>query len=208
MSPRARHPVNPDHRARTGAAGPRPPRGPAAPIPVTVHPSRERDIVTPPVTTSAPITPLTPTLQRVAQHLANGLTPQEIATKTGLSAVTVRQYLRDIRESLHCPPRCKPPVIVHRLFTTQRVAPPTTDRPTPELSSEQLLLLRAVAEHSDTRDIAVAAKIAPADLRAALDQLLADTGAQDTTELVVLAHSWQLLPAEQAAHATRSGATQ
>ncbi|MFD8650474.1 LuxR C-terminal-related transcriptional regulator [Streptomyces mirabilis] len=164
--------------------------------------------MTPPVTTSAPITPLTPTLQRVAQHLANGLTPQEIATKTGLSAVTVRQYLRDIRESLHCPPRCKPPVIVHRLFTTQRVAPPTTDRPTPELSSKQLLLLRAVAEHSDTRDIAVAAKIAPADLRAALDQLLADTGAQDTTELVVLAHSWQLLPAEQAAHATRSGATQ
>ncbi|SOE24190.1 hypothetical protein SAMN05442782_0786 [Streptomyces sp. OK228] len=174
-------------------------------MPVTVHSSRERDIVTPPVTTSAPITPLTPTLQRVAQHLANGLTPQEIATKTGLSAVTVRQY---IRESLHCPPRCKPPVIVHRLFTTQRVAPPTTDRPTPELSSKQLLLLRAIAEHSDTRGIAVAAKIAPADLRAALDQLLADTGAQDTTELVVLAHSWQLLPAEQAAHATRSGATQ
>lgn len=99
-------------------------------------------------------------------------------------------------------------MIVHRLFTTQRVAPPTTDRPTPEISSKQLLLLRAVAEHSDTRDIAVAAKIAPADLRAALDQLLADTGAQDTTELVVLAHSWQLLPAEQAAHATRSGATQ
>ncbi|WP_405884453.1 LuxR C-terminal-related transcriptional regulator [Streptomyces sp. NBC_01384] len=164
--------------------------------------------MTPPVTISAPITPLTPTLQRVAQHLANGLTPQEIATKAGLSAVTVRQYIRDIRESLHCPPRCKPPVIVHQLFTIQRVAPPTTDRPTPELSSKQLLLLRAVAEHSDTRAIAVAAKIAPADLRAALDQLLADTGAQDTTELVVLAHSWQLLPAEQAAHATRSGATQ
>lgn len=164
--------------------------------------------MTPPVTTSAPITPLTPTLQRVAQHLANGLTPQEIATKTGLSAVTVRQYIRDIRESLHCPPRCKPPVIVHRLFTIQRVAPPMTDRPTPELSSEQLLLLRAVAEHSDTRDIAVAATIAPADLRATLDQLLANTGAQDTTQLVILAHSWQLLPAEQAAHATRSGATQ
>ncbi|MFD8212257.1 helix-turn-helix transcriptional regulator [Streptomyces sp. NPDC059697] len=164
--------------------------------------------MTPPVTTSAPITPLTPTLQRVAQHLANGLTPQEIATKTGLSAVTVRQYIRDIRESLHCPPRCKPSVIVHRLFTTQRVAPPTTDRPTPELSSEQLLLLRAVAEHSDTRDITVAAKIAPADLRATLDQLLANTGAQDTTQLVILAHSWQLLPAEQAVHATRSGATQ
>ncbi|KQW17239.1 DNA-binding protein [Streptomyces sp. Root369] len=164
--------------------------------------------MTPPVTTSAPITPLTPTLQRVAQHLANGCASQEIAAKTGLSAVTVRQYIRDIRASLHCPPRCKPPVIVHRLFTTQQVASPTADRPAPKLSPEQLLLLRAVAEHSDTRDIAVAAKLAPADQRAALDQLLADTGAQDTTELVALAHGWQLLPAEQAAHATRNGASQ
>ncbi|NEA95290.1 DNA-binding protein [Actinospica acidiphila] len=161
------------------------------------------DTVTPPVTTSAPITPLTPTLQRVAQHLAGGLAPKEIATQTGLSAVTVRQYIRDIRESLHCPPRCKLPVIVHRLFTALQVAPPTADRPAPKLGSDQLLL-RAVAEHSDARDIAVAAKIAPADQRAALDQLLADTGAQDTTQLVILAHGWNLLPAEP----TRSGASQ
>ncbi|WP_234332288.1 LuxR C-terminal-related transcriptional regulator [Streptomyces sp. NRRL F-5650] len=158
------------------------------------------------MTTSAPITPLTPTLQRMAQHLANGLTPQEIATETGLSAATVRQYVRDIRESLHCPPRCKPPVIVHRLFTTQQVAPATADRPAPELSSEQLLLIRAVAEHSDARDIAVAAKLAPADLRAALDQLLDETGARDTTQLVILAHGWKVLSAEQA-HATQSGAS-
>ncbi|MGW0998342.1 LuxR C-terminal-related transcriptional regulator [Streptomyces sp. NPDC002523] len=159
------------------------------------------------MTTSAPITPLTPTLQRVAQYLANGLTPQEIATQTGLSAVTVRQYVRDIRESLHCPDRCKPPVIVHRLFALQQVAAPTADRPTPKLSPEQLLLLRAVAEHGDARYTAVAAKIAPADLRTALDQLLADTGARDTTQLVILAHGWKLLPAEQA-RATRSGASQ
>ncbi|CAM5317544.1 hypothetical protein STENM36S_05401 [Streptomyces tendae] len=204
MSPRARHPVTPHRRARAGAAGPRPPRGPAAPLPVTNHPA-ERDTVTPPVTTKAPITPLTPTLRRVAQHLANGLTAQEIATQTVLSPVTVRQYLRDIRESLHCPPRCKPPVIVHRLFTTQQVVPPTTDRPAPTLSPEQKQLLRAVAEHSDPRDIAVAAKLAPADQRAALDQLLADTGARDATHLVILAHGWKLLPTDPAA---RNGANQ
>ncbi|MFD5258330.1 LuxR C-terminal-related transcriptional regulator [Streptomyces bobili] len=154
--------------------------------------------------TSAPITPLTPTLQRVAQHLANGLTSQEIATKTVLSPVTVRQYIRDIRESLHCPPRCKPPVIVHRLFADQQVAPPPADRPAPTLSPGQLLL-RAVAEHSDLRDIAVAAKLAPADQRAALDQLLADTGARDTTHLMILAHGWKLLPTDPTA---RSGASQ
>ncbi|TWD25416.1 regulatory LuxR family protein [Streptomyces sp. T12] len=206
MSPRARHPVNPNRHARARAVGPRPPRGPAAPLPVTIHPA-ERDTVTPPVTTSAPITPLTPTLQRVAQHLATGLTAQEIATQTALSPVTIRQYIRDIRESLHCPPRCKPPVIVHRLFADQQVAPPTADRPAPMLSLDELLLLRAVAEHSDARDIAVAAKLAPADLRAALDQLLTDTGAQDTTHLVILAHGWNLLTLEQAP-ATRSGANQ
>ncbi|MGA5278536.1 DNA-binding protein [Streptomyces cellulosae] len=121
--------------------------------------------------------------------------------------MTIRQYIRDIRESLHCPPRCKPPVIVHRLFVDQQVAPPTADRPAPMLSPDELLLLRAVAEHSDARNIAVAAKLAPADLRAALDQLLTDTGAQDTTHLVILAHGWNLLTVEQA-HATRSGANQ
>ncbi|MFC9463736.1 LuxR C-terminal-related transcriptional regulator [Streptomyces coelicoflavus] len=159
----------------------------------------------PPVTTKAPITPLTPTLRRVAQHLANGLSAQEIATQTVLSPVTIRQYLRDIRESLHCPPRCKPAVIVHRLFTTQQVASPTADRPAPSLTPEQRLLLGAIAEHSDPRDIAVAAKLAPADQRAALDQLLADTDARDTTHLVILAHSWKLLPTDTTA---RSGASQ
>lgn len=180
------------------------PAGTGGTLPVTTN-SAERDTVTPPVTTSAPITPLTPTLQRVAQHLANGLSAQEIATQTVLSPVTVRQYLRDIRESLHCPPRCKPAVIVHRLFTTQQVASPTAGRPAPSLTPEQRVLLRAVAEHSDPRDIAVAAKLAPADQRAALDQLLADTGARDATHLVILAHGWKLLPTDPVA---RSGASQ
>ncbi|MEV8293245.1 DNA-binding protein [Streptomyces rochei] len=161
--------------------------------------------MTPPVTTSAPITPLTPTLQRVAQHLAGGLAPKDIVTQTGLSAGTVRQYIRDIRESLHCPPRCERPVIVHRLFADKQVTLPMADRSAPQLSPDQLLLLRAIAEHSDPRDIAVAAKLAPADQRAALDQLLADTGARDTTHLVILAHGWKLLPTDPAA---RSGASQ
>ncbi|MFH9819623.1 DNA-binding protein [Streptomyces sp. NPDC017230] len=152
--------------------------------------------MTPPVKTSAPVTPLTPTLQRVAQHLLGGLTPKEIAAQTRLSAVTVRQYIRDIRESLHCPPRCRPPVIVHHLLAARQVATPPADRPAPKLGPDQLLLLRAVAEHSDARNIAIAAKLAPADQRAALDQLLTDTGAQNPTHLVILAHGWKLLPAQ------------
>ncbi|WP_097921480.1 DNA-binding protein [Streptomyces sp. wa1063] len=149
--------------------------------------------MTPSTTTSAPITPLKPTHQRVAQHLVDGLTTQDITTRTGLSPHTVRQYLRDIRVSVHCPPRCKPHVLVHRLLATEQVAPPTTDRATPELNTEKRLLLKAVAELSFPRDIALAAKIAPADLRSALDGLLDETGAADVTQLVVLAHAWHLL---------------
>ncbi|WP_406723953.1 hypothetical protein WJ438_03845 [Streptomyces sp. GD-15H] len=68
----------------------------------------------------------------------------------------------------------------------------------PALSDAQLVLLRAVTEYSRPLDIARAAKIAPADLRASLDQLLADAGAADTTQLVTRAHAWQLLSPGQA----------
>lgn len=195
MNPRARHPVNPDRRARARAAGPRPPRGPAAPLPETVHPAEEETPVTPSTTTSAPITPLKPTHKRVAQHLVDGHTAQDIATRAGLSPHTVRQYVRDIRVSLHCPPRCKPQVLVHLLLAAEQVALPTAERPAPELNAEQQLLLKAVAEHSAPHDIARAAMIAPADLRSALDELLDETRAADVTQLVVLAHAWHLLGA-------------
>ncbi|MDJ0466057.1 helix-turn-helix transcriptional regulator [Streptomyces sp. H27-C3] len=147
------------------------------------------------MTTSAPITPLKPTHQRVAQHLVNGLTTQDIATRTGLSPHTIRQYVRDIRVSVHCPPRCKPQVLAQLLLAAKQVAPPTPDRPAPELNAEQQLLLRAVSEHSTPYAIALAAKIAPADVRSALDELLDVTGAADVTQLVILAHAWGLLGA-------------
>lgn len=193
MNPRARHPVNPDRLARAGVAGPCPPRGPATPLPVTATPTEKEIVVIPSMTTSAPITPLKPTHQILAQHLVEGLTAHEIATRTRLSPHTVRQYVHDIRVSVHCPPRCKPHVLVHLLLTAEQVATPTTDRPAPELNAEQQLLLKAVAEHITPRDTALAAKIAPADLRAALDELLHRTRAADVTQLVVLAHAWGLL---------------
>jgi DNA-binding NarL/FixJ family response regulator len=147
----------------------------------------------PDMTTTAWITPLPPTLQRVAQHLVDGLTPPDIAIKMGLTISTVRQYICDIRTNLGCPPRCTAPVLVHCLFTAKEAKRPTTDKPTPDLSPGQQLLLQAVAEHSKPRDIALAVKIAPADVRSALDELLDRTGAADVTQLIVLAHAWGLL---------------
>ncbi|MFG2593913.1 helix-turn-helix transcriptional regulator [Streptomyces sp. NPDC048438] len=160
---------------------------------MTAKPAEKEIAVFPSMTPSAPITPLKPTHQIVAQHLVEGLTSQDIVTRTGLSPHTVRQYLRDIRVSVHCPPRCKPQVLVHLLLAAEQVASPTTERPAPELDAEEQLLLKAVAEHNTPRDAALAAKIAPADLGSALDALLDETGAADVTQLVALAHAWGLL---------------
>lgn len=145
--------------------------------------------------TSAPITPLSPAQHRVAQQLVDGRSTQEIAARNSLSIETIRQYVRDIRRSLHCRPRCKPHVLVHYVLAAEQVTPPATERPTPVLNEAQRLLLRAVAEHSAPRDVALAAKIAPADLRTALYELLDKTGADTVTQLVVLAHAWGLLGA-------------
>ncbi|MEV3898087.1 DNA-binding protein [Streptomyces anulatus] len=143
--------------------------------------------------TSAPITPLNPAQHRVAQQLVDGLSAREIAARNGLSIETIRQYVRDIRRSLHCQPRCKPHVLVHFVLAAEQVTPPATERQTPVLNEAQRLLLRAVAEHSAPRDVALAARIAPADLRTALYELLDRTGADTVTQLVVLGHAWGLL---------------
>ncbi|MGW5868362.1 helix-turn-helix transcriptional regulator [Streptomyces sp. NPDC055239] len=159
------------------------------------------------MTTTTQTTSLPPAQQRVAQHLVDGLTPRNIAAGTGVTIGTVRQYIGNIRTTLNCPPRCTMPVLMHCLCTGKEVELPPTNRPVPELIPEQKRLLRAVAEHSRPRDIALAAEIAPADLRSAINKLLAKTGTTDTTQLVVLAHTWGLLGAGPTS-TVHSGASQ
>ncbi|MFF3851390.1 LuxR C-terminal-related transcriptional regulator [Streptomyces sp. NPDC002328] len=160
------------------------------------------------MTALAPTQPLTPSERRIAQHVVKGLDARGIAAATQLKLGTVHSTLRTVRWKLACPERCSLAVVAHRLLNSGQSTVPIPQRPAPDLSPEQISLLKAATEHTLPRDIARAADLAPADLRAALDQLLADTGAQDSTELVVLAHSWQLLPAERAERTTRSGAPQ
>ncbi|HEX5534305.1 MAG TPA: LuxR C-terminal-related transcriptional regulator [Actinomycetales bacterium] len=157
------------------------------------------------MTAPAPTTPLTPAERRVAEHLVRGLAPREIAVETGLSAATIRQYIREMREKLHCPPRCPLPVLVHLLLVSGETAPLSTDKPAPDLSPDEQRLLRAVAEQSTTVDVALAARIAPADYRSALDALLAATETADAAELVALAHAWNLLGTGQNAAAPSGG---
>ncbi|MEU8954862.1 LuxR C-terminal-related transcriptional regulator [Streptomyces sp. NPDC048518] len=160
------------------------------------------------MTTPAPTQPLTPAEQRISQLLVDGLPTHEIASTAGLKLGTVKKMLTAVRWKLHCPQRSPLAVVVHRLLGTGLVTAPAPKRPAPELTPEQTILLSAVAEHPLPRDIALATRLAPADLSAALEQLLDDVGAHDSTELVVLAYSWQLLPLTRGSHPTRSGARQ
>ncbi|MBT2412069.1 DNA-binding protein [Streptomyces sp. ISL-12] len=145
------------------------------------------------MTTTAPLTPLPPALLRVAQHLVEGTAPRDIASKMHLTPETVRHYLRQLREHLSCPPRSKPPVIVHALLTTRQLPPPTTGRPAPQLRPQEHRLLKAAAENSKADEIANASGIALAYVPSALNALLTKTRTRDVTQLIVLAHAWGLL---------------
>lgn len=160
------------------------------------------------MTTLAQTQPLTPSELRIAQHVIKGLDARQIATATQLKLSTVHTKLRTVRWKRNCPERCSLAVVAHRLLDSGEIPAPAPPRPAPDLNPEQISLLKATTEHTLPRDIALAAGLAPADLRDGLAELHATTGARNTTELVVLAHSWQLLRAEQAALTTRGGATQ
>ncbi|MFF4863513.1 helix-turn-helix transcriptional regulator [Streptomyces sp. NPDC001231] len=159
------------------------------------------------MTASAPATPLTPAERRIAQHVVNGLPARQIADAETLSHHTVRSHMRTLRRKLHCPERCSLAIVTHRLLSANDATAPSPDAPAPDLSTKQTSLLRAITEHSTPLDIARAANIAPSDLHSALDQLLADASAPNTTQLVAQAHGWNLLTADQTS-AVQSGARQ
>ncbi|MFC7908351.1 DNA-binding protein [Streptomyces nigra] len=158
------------------------------------------------MTSPAPITRLTPAERRVAEHLLRGLTAREIAAAAQLSLNTTHSYLGSMPGRFHCPPRCPLPVLVHALLNSGEVTPPTPDKPAPSLSQAEHQLLGAIAEQGKPLDIALAAGIAPADFHSARDELLDKTGAADATQLIVLAHAWNLLGRSQSTiAATRAG---
>jgi DNA-binding CsgD family transcriptional regulator len=62
----------------------------------------------------------------------------------------------------------------------------------PDFTAKEWTLLRAVAEHCRTEDIARAAGVAPADVRALTDDLVLKANTINAAQLVGLAHSWGL----------------
>lgn len=141
------------------------------------------------------ITPLTTAQRRVARHLIRGADNQYIAAHAHLSPGTVKNHISNIREKLNCPPRSTRAVLVHALLTHRQVPPPAVPCPDVGLGTEERNLLRAIADHSHADDIAEAAGIAPADLRARTAALIDKTGAEDSAHLVGIGHALAVLEA-------------
>ncbi|MFD9052747.1 LuxR C-terminal-related transcriptional regulator [Streptomyces zaomyceticus] len=140
------------------------------------------------------ITPLTAAQRRVGAHLVCGLTNSEIADKEQLADDTVKSYIREMRQSLHCPPRASRAVLAHALLSHKQVPPP----PLPHLrlpfepDEHDQRLLRANADHTRPADVARAARVPASQLRARTDDLVRRAGADNTTHLIGLAHAWDL----------------
>ncbi|NEA46024.1 LuxR C-terminal-related transcriptional regulator [Streptomyces sp. SID10815] len=154
------------------------------------------------------LSPLTATERRIVEYLLRGLTPDEIAAELKRPASTAHRHLRSLRYRMHCRRRCPLPVLVHRLLISHQATAPATDTPVPYLDAGDLRLLHALAEESTLSGLAAAAGLSPADVASAVDALIGETGASSATQLVVLAHSWTLLPAIEQDHARRIGASQ
>ncbi|MDT0616470.1 hypothetical protein [Streptomyces lancefieldiae] len=74
------------------------------------------------------------------------------------------------------------------------------------MDPSEVRLLRALAEESTPVGRVTATGLSPSAAASALHALLAKTGAANATQLVVLAHSWKLLPTKQD-HRGRNGAS-
>lgn len=65
--------------------------------------------------TNAPVRPLTPRQQQIADHLARGLSYPEIAAELGISVGTVRNYACQAMDRIPNPEGLKPRALLRRL---------------------------------------------------------------------------------------------
>jgi DNA-binding CsgD family transcriptional regulator len=177
------------HRGRAfeSAAGPAPVT--ATPLPPPLKTESEADRMAPKV---LPV-PLSQSQQRTAELLVRGLSIPQAAAARGLSPRTVVSHTGALRIKLGVPARCGLHVLVHALIVAGLATVPAPDRTAPSLGRTQLRLLRAVAEHARLTVVARVAKTQPTDVATGIERLLQATGAEDLTQLVILAHGWRLL---------------
>ncbi|MCZ1021338.1 LuxR C-terminal-related transcriptional regulator [Streptomyces noursei] len=149
---------------------------------------------------AAELTRLTPAEKRVSEYLVAGHSNEEAARELGMNPGTYSGHLGNIGRKFHVTAR---PARAHAVLASGQVEPPPAPEAAPHLTDDERRLLRAVAEHSTTHDIARAAYVAQADVRLLIKNLVDKTGADNDTHLIGLAHAWGLLGTAQQAVGSR-----
>jgi len=136
---------------------------------------------------------LTPAEKRVAERLVAGASNIQGARELGMSTGTFASHVASIGRKFQITSRSGRPARANAVLDSEQVAPPPAPASAPQLTAADLRLLRAYAKYPETPDIARAAGIAQAEVRPQIKKLIAETGADNATHLIGLAHAWNLL---------------
>ncbi|MEV8033601.1 hypothetical protein [Streptomyces sp. NPDC086182] len=136
---------------------------------------------------------LTPAEKRVAAVLVTGASNIQGGKDLGMSPRTFAGHLVRIGRKVQITSRVGRPARAHALLASGLVPPPLAPSPVPELTVGERRLLRALAEHAETHDIARAARVPGAEVRPWINALVDKVGADNDTHLVGLGHAWGLL---------------
>ncbi|MGW6202280.1 LuxR C-terminal-related transcriptional regulator [Streptomyces sp. NPDC055089] len=144
-------------------------------------------------TAPAPVQ-LTPAEKRAAEHLVAGASNAEGAQALSISTTTFTSHIAALGQKFGVTSgRRSRPARAHAVLASRQVPPPPAPVDVPDFTERDLRLLRALAEHPETYDIAMQAEVAPVDVRPLIADLVYKAGAANDTHLVGLGHAWGLL---------------
>lgn len=138
-------------------------------------------------------TELTLTEKLVAEALITGVSNAQGADDLGMSTGTFAAHVSSIGRKFQVTSRQGRAARAHAVLASGQIAPPQAPSVVPDFTRDERRLLRAVAEHPETHDIARAAGIPPADVRHRIRELVDKAGADNDTHLIGLGHAWRLL---------------
>ncbi|MFJ9580733.1 LuxR C-terminal-related transcriptional regulator [Streptomyces sp. NPDC101191] len=145
------------------------------------------------IQTATELTQLTPTEKLVAEAMIAGVSNAQGAHDLGMSTGTFAAHVSSIGRKFQITSRKGRAARAHAALASGQIAPPQAPAVVPDFARDERRLLRALAEHPETHDIARAAGIPPADVRPRIRELVDKAGADNDTHLIGLGHAWGLL---------------
>ncbi|MFF7400652.1 GntR family transcriptional regulator [Streptomyces murinus] len=130
--------------------------------------------------------------QRVAAELINGMPIEWIAERLHISVSAVTAHLRAVRRKMDLS-NSSSAVLVHALLTAREFARPAITQEVPNFDAFECKVIRAIAEHTLTKDIGNAIGVRARDVRAKKDAVITKADARNAHHLVGLAWAWKVL---------------